>query len=275
MKSYVVRAGLLTVLFLLASPWWGAWMGLDAYTIAPEQSYAGPNAKHWLGTDELGRDSLSRIILGGQVSIMVALASTMLSGVIGTFVGMTAGYFGGWFDNLSMRLTDMMAALPRLPVMLVLLVVDEKYFGDENAAMIRLILVMGLFGWMNIARLARSTTLEIKNASYVMAARSVGARPGAILARHILPNALVPVSVAMSIALSQAIIYENVISFLGLGISPPTPSWGGILNQGLTYLHQAPLLVLIPGGLTFLFVVFAHFFARELRVALDPRVPAR
>jgi len=205
----------------------------------------------------------------------VALISTVIASAFGCLVGLSAGYFGGWTDSVAMRVTDMVASLPRLPVMLLLLLVDEAYFGASNPAMIRLILVMSLFGWMSMARLARSSALQIKNAPYVLAAKALGARPRHIITKHLLPNAAVPLAVAASIAVSEAIIYENVISFLGLGISPPTPSWGGLLSQGLSYAHQAPLLVLIPGGLTFVVVATAHFFAEELRVALDPRTPAR
>ena len=275
MKKMIRWSALIALLLLLTSPWWGEFLGLDAYSISPDHAYAAPSWDHWLGTDELGRDVLARVLFGGRISVSVALISSLLAGLLGTGVGLGAGFIGGWADSLAMRITDIMAALPRLPVMLVLLMVDEAHFGAQNPAMVRLIVVMTLFGWMNIARLARSTALEIQNTSYVTAARALGTRPSKIVLTHILPNALVPVSVATSITVSQAIIYENVISFLGLGISPPTPSWGGLLNQGLTYVHEAPLLVLIPGGLTFLFVLAAHFFSQELRLALDPRVPAR
>ena len=182
---------------------------------------------------------------------------------------------GGWVDSLLMRFTDMMAALPRLPVMMVLLILDERLFGASNPALVRLIFVMTCFGWMNMARLSRASALQVRSMPFVEAARASGTPPHQIVLRHILANSAAPVGVAASIDLGQAVIYENVLSFLGLGVAPPTPSWGVMLNQGLSYIHQAPLLVIVPGLMTFGFVAWAHFLSERVRVALDPRVPAR
>jgi peptide/nickel transport system permease protein len=275
MKRSLTGFGLLMIMMILTVPYWGDSLGLDPYGLAPDFAYAAASASHWLGTDELGRDVFARILYGGRVSLSVALISTLCATVIGLCIGLVAGYFGGWCDLLLMRVTDMVAVLPRLPVMMFLLALDEQLFGASNPSLVRLIVVMAGFGWMSIARLARAATLQARNAPFVEAARACGTPPNKIVLRHILTQAAVPVAVAASIDLGQAVIYENVLSFLGLGVMPPQPSWGAMLNQGLSYLHQAPLLALIPGLLTFAFVAWAHFLSEHLRVALDPRSFAR
>lgn len=220
---------------------------------------------HVLGTDELGRDILSRLIYGSQVSLGVGFSSMAVSVVIGMIVGALAGYYGGWLDNLLMRFTDMVLAFPSL----FLLIVLAAFIGPSPTT---IILIIGGLSWMGVARLVRSSFLSLKQQEFAEAARALGLQDSRIIVGHILPNAMAPVIVAATLGVAYAILYESALSYLGLGVQPPLPTWGNMLSQAQAYLLNAPMLVLFPGLAIFLTVLAINFLGDGLRDALDPRL---
>ena len=280
-RAAVVSAWFLGALALLCfgAPVLSAVTGLDPYAIAPGKTYLGPGAGHWLGTDDLGRDVLIRLLYGGRISLTVGLVAAAASIVIGGAVGLLAGYVGGVVDALLMRLTEAMMSVPRLPLMIMLLAVDlDKLVPGldvrlgASGAVIKVIAIVVLFGWMSAARIARASAIELSQRSFVLAARATGATPARIVIRHILPNAVAPLIVAATLDVGQIIIAESVLSYLGIGVQPPMPSWGAMLKNGMSYLYSAPVLLIVPGVLTFATVTAVNFVGDGLRDALDPRV---
>lgn len=225
-----------------------------------------PSSIHWLGTDELGRDILTRIFFGGRVSLAVGFSAVAISATIGIILGAVAGFFGGVVDQNIMRLTDVMLAFP----VLLLLIAVTPILG---ASMRNVILALGLFGWPGICRIARGQFLAVRNELYVEAASAGGAPAGRIIFRHVLPNASAPLIVAATLGVAGAILTEAGLSFLGLGIQPPTPTWGNMLHaaQSLTVLTQRPWQWLGPGTAIALSVLSINFIGDGLRDALDPR----
>lgn len=265
----------------LGAPIVAAILGVDPYQPHPEAVYAAPSAAHLLGTDDLGRDVLARLLYGGRISLTVALVSAAASLILGSAIGVAAGYYGAWLDVVLMRLTEATMALPRLPLMILLSAVDldKLFFGLEatrgsGASVVKLIAIIVLFGWTTAARLARASTLQLREMEFVAAARALGASDRRIIFHHIIPNALAPIIVAATLDLGELIVYESVLSFLGLGVQPPIPSWGAMLSRGMTYLYSAPLLLILPGLLTFVTVALAGLIGDALRDALDPRQSA-
>jgi peptide/nickel transport system permease protein len=236
-----------------------------------------PSAAHWLGTDELGRDVLSRLLYAGRVSLSVSLIATTLSIIIGVAVGSVAGYFGGVADTLLMRFTDIMLSLPSLPLLLIF----SKALRDfgpvrqalgENTSVVIIIAVLTIFGWMNVARLVYGSVLSLKAREFTEASRALGASSARIILTHLVPNSAAPIIVAATLGIGSRIIAEASLSFLGLGIVPPNPSWGSMLSGVQAYMFRNPWLAFYP-GLTILVVVLAINFAGDaLRDALDPRL---
>ncbi len=245
-------------------------MALFAPLIAPYDyakiEYTGaqpPSADHWLGTDELGRDQLSRIIMGGRVSLMVGLVVAALAAGIGTLVGMIAGYYGSWVDNALMRLVDMTLSLPLLPLLMVAgLATGGSLWG--------IVVILGALTWMGVARLVRGSFLSLREKEFVEAARAMGASDWRIITRHLLPNAVAPIVVNTTLAVGTAIIVESVLSFLGFGIQPPTPSWGNMLTDAKSTMVLYPWLTWAPGLSIVITVLAVNFFGDGLRDALDP-----
>jgi peptide/nickel transport system permease protein len=227
--------------------------------------YEPPSLSHPFGTDDLGRDLATRILYGGRVSLSVGLLAVTVAVSIGTLVGVVAGYYGGWIDSLLMRFVDMMYSFPRL----FLLILFGVFFKGMTIGVI--VLVLGVLSWMTTARLVRASFLSLKRREFVEAARSVGATDRRIIVRHILPNSLAPIIVAATLGVAAAIIAESTLSFLGLGIQPPTPSWGNMLNHATTDMDKAPWIAIFPGLFIFLAVVSINFIGDGLRDALDPR----
>ena len=224
-----------------------------------------PSAAHWLGTDDLGRDLWTRILYGGRISLLIGLIAAGVGTGVGTLVGAVAGFFGGRTDAVLMRLTDVAYAIPSLPLLIVL-----ASFTDSAFAVIAIII--GLLSWMTTARVVRSEVLTIREMPYVEAARSVGAGDGRIIWRHVLPNALGPIVVGGTLAVGNALIVESSLSYLGLGVQPPTPTWGNMLRDAQSTMATEPWLTIFP-GLAILFVVLAvNFIGDGLQDALDPRV---
>lgn len=225
----------------------------------------GPmSAQHWLGTDELGRDALTRLIYGGRVSLAVGLAGAIISTLVGTLVGALSGFYRGWTDTLLMRFTDVMLSIPTLPLVLLL-------SGMFRPSPVLLVAIVGALIWMGTARLVRSQFLVLREREFVEAARALGAGGARLMFRHILPNAIGPITVAATLAVGSAIMLESALSFLGFGIQPPVPTWGNLLNSASSWLSVAPWLA-IPPGLCILFTVLAvNFVGDGLRDAMEPK----
>ncbi|MBV7335129.1 ABC transporter permease [Chloroflexi bacterium TSY] len=224
-----------------------------------------PSAEHIFGTDELGRDIALRVMIGGQVSLLVGFAVALISVLIGVTAGAISGYSGGFIDSLLMRFADIMLSIPSLPLLLIL----SRYGGGS---VLSIVLILSAFNWMGLARLVRGTILSIKQREYVEAARMTGARTGRIVLRHVLPGTLAPVIVNATLTLGFAIIAESSLSYLGLGVQPPTPTWGQMLIGAQQYMESAPWLALIPGLFLFVTLLCINFLGDGLRDALDPRM---
>jgi peptide/nickel transport system permease protein len=272
----VVVLALLVVLSLSA-PLVEMALGIDSNEADLLKRYQPPSFEHPLGTDEIGRDVFLRLLYGGRVSLTVGFIAAVMAAAIGTTVGVLAGYFGGKFDAALMRVTDGVIALPLLPLLIVLAAVDLSKVGlttlaqSESASLYRIIAITALVGWTTVARLVRGTTLSLKSRDFVRAAVALGARPLRVMAAHILPNAVSPIIVATMLAVGQIILFESVLSFLGLGIQPPLPSWGNMLTNAQEVIWTAPFLAVYPGLLILLTVASCNLLGDALQEILDPR----
>ncbi len=276
----LLSLGLLCLLGLLAAaaPAIEALFGLDSNAVDLFNRFAPPSAAHWLGTDELGRDVLLRLLYGGRVSLFVGLVAAGAAAVIGTAVGLLAGYYGGRVDAFLMRLTDGVIALPLLPLLIVLAAVDLGKLGlppsiaeAESASLYRIVAIIALVGWTRVARIVRNTTLAMREREFVLAATAQGAGALRIMGVHILPNVISPIIVATTLSVGGIILFESVLSFLGLGIQPPLPSWGNMLSGALDLIWTAPMLVVWPGMLIFVTVIAFNFLGDGLQDAVDPK----
>ncbi len=260
---------------VLAGPLVEAWLGIDGAAVDLLARLEPPSAAHPLGTDDLGRDVLARLLQGGRVSLAVGLAGALLAAAIGTVIGLLAGYLGGAVDALLMRLTDMVISLPLLPLLIVLAAIDLGKLGlpaqGELAGVVRIVVLVALFGWTTTARLVRASVLSLRTREFVKAAQALGAGPAGILARHILPNASGPLIVATTLSIGNVILVESVLSFLGLGVQPPVASWGNMLTGAQELLFEAPRLALWPGMLIFLSVLAFNLLGDGLQTYLDPK----
>jgi peptide/nickel transport system permease protein len=225
---------------------------------------ASPGWPHLLGTDELGRDLLTRALYGGRVSLVVGIFAMLIAVTLGTLIGAIAGYFGGITDNVLMRFTDFALAFPRIFVLILLAILLRP-------GITTVVLVIGVLAWMPVARLVRGSFLEIRNRQFIEAAQAVGAGNMRVMFRHILPNALGPIIVAASLGVADAIISESGLSFLGLGIQPPTATWGNMLKNALDQIFDAPWTAIVPGFMIFLTVLSINYIGDGLRDAFDPR----
>lgn len=226
-------------------------------------TFASPNGDYLLGTDSLGRDQLSRLLYGGRVSLAVGFGVAVVGGIFGTVVGAVAGYVGGWVDNLLMRFTDFMLALPAL----IFLIVAARALGDS---IVVVVLLVAAVTWMPLARIVRGLTLSLRDREFVTAARASGAGPLRIIGRHVLPSTVGPVVVNLTLTMAAAILLESALSFLGLGIQPPTPTWGNMLAGSKGFVQTAPWLVWFPGLMILITVLCVNFVGDGLRDALDP-----
>jgi peptide/nickel transport system permease protein len=224
-----------------------------------------PSLAHPMGTDHLNRDLLSRVAVGGRVSLSVAGLAVLLSVTLGTLVGLVAGYAGGWVDALLMRTVDAALAIPRLFALLLLLVVWERI------PLLALIVVLGTTGWFGTSRLVRAEVLRLRYEPFVVASAAMGATRWRTMARHLLPNAAGPLLVAATLGVGDVILLEAGLSFLGLGVQPPTPSWGGMVLDARPLLMSAPWTALFPGAAIVLTVLSANLIGDALQAALDPR----
>ncbi len=249
------------VLLALAAPWILSYKFDD---IDLMHRFSPPSATHWFGTDDLGHDELTRVIYGGRVSLLIGFASAISSAIIGMAIGAVAGYYGGLLDNVLMRFTDIMFAIPTLPLLFVL----SRILGGS---VLSIIVVLVLMGWMTAARLVRGSILSLKQREFIEASRAVGAGNARIIIRHLLPNALAPVVVASTLMMGQNIITESSLSYLGLGVMPPTPTWGNMLSNSQEFIWRAPWLAIYPGLFILMTVLGFNFLGDGLRDALDPK----
>jgi peptide/nickel transport system permease protein len=252
----LVLIGLATILAGVLTPYGYAEQHLD-------QILQGPSTKHLLGTDQLGRDELTRLLYGGRISLMVGLGVAVVSGVIGTVVGAAAGFYGGRLDNAVMRVTDLFLSIP----LLVILIIASRATGGKTRD---IVLVLSLAIWMYMARIVRGLFLSLREKEFVEAARSIGASNRRIILRHLLPNAIGVIIVNLTLTVAIAILTESLLSFLGFGIQPPTPTWGNMLEDGRPQMTFAAWLVWFPGLAILLTVLCVNFLGDGLRDALDP-----
>jgi len=233
---------------------------------------------HPMGTDQLGRDQLARMIAGGKVSIAVGMTAMALSLFLGTLIGVLAGYFRR-LDGPLMRLTDLFLALPLLPLLLLMVTLFReplsRRFGPETGIFFLIVFAIGITSWMNTARIVRGDVLTMKEREFVLAARSVGTPARRIVTRHVLPNVMSPIMVSATLGIANAIITESALSFLGLGFPPDFPTWGRLLFEGVSYMQQAPERVIWPGLAISLTVLSVNYIGDGLRDALDPRIRGR
>lgn len=226
-----------------------------------------PSAEHWLGTDELGRDMLSRLIHGSRASLIVGVGSALLAMVLGSLLGVVAGYLGGRVDSVIMRLMDVFFAFPAILLALTLVIV----LGTDLR---NIILALGIIYMPQFARVARGATLSVREEVYVEAALAIGNRDARVVLRHVLPNVASPIIVQTTVTVAFAILAEAALSFVGLGIQPPEPSWGAMLNTGKIYLEQHPYLTVFPGLFIMVAVLGFNLLGDGIRDVLDPRVEA-
>lgn len=272
LRQFVLQSGpgriglalsVLLVVVALAAPWLAP---VDPTTQDLPARLAGPSTARWMGTDELGRDVLSRVIYGGRVSMLVSVSVVFGAGLVGLVVGSLAGYFGGWLDRLLN--TALINAFLSFPGIL-LAIAFAAFLGPGIG---KVILALIITGWAGYARLARAQILQAKEMEYVLAARSVGASHMRILVRHLLPNILQPVLVQATIAMAGAILAESTLSFLGVGVLAPMPSWGAMLNDARSHLFDAPHLVLFPALAVMTAVLSFNLLGDALRDWMDPRM---
>jgi peptide/nickel transport system permease protein len=233
-------------------------------TIDIENILIGPSFSHPLGTDDLGRDVLSRMLWGGRVSLEVGFIAISIATIIGIILGSLAGYYGGWVDSIIMRAVDIMLSVPTIFLILAVIAVLEP-------SIINIMIVIGLTSWMEPARLIRAEFISIKEREFVISARAIGASDSRIMLRHILPNGLSPILVSATMGVGAAILIESGLSFLGLGVQPPTPSWGSLLSSGKDNIEIAWWLSAFPGLAILLTVLGYNLLGEGIRDALDPR----
>ena len=271
----LIVLSLLTLFVLLGPLFWDPPQRLSETIRMKNQ---GPSFRAPFGTDQLGRDLLLRMMLAGRVSLAVGMVAMVIAIVFGTLVGVLAGYFRR-LDGPLMRITDMFLALPLIPLLLVMVMLFRDriagLIGPELGAFTLIVFAIGITSWMATARIVRGEVLTLKEREYVLAARSIGARPSRIIRRHILPNVVSPVMVAATLGVAEAIITESVLSFLGLGFPPDFPTWGRLLYDGLQYMQVYPERVVWPGLAISLTVLSVNYIGDGLRDALDPRIRGR
>ncbi len=279
-RTGMISLGVLGMLvaFTLAAFPMQHFMGLDPDATDLLSRFDPPSAQHWLGRDEAGRDELVRLMVGGQISLLIGLLATVAGGAIGLVIGVCSGYFGGRLDSILMRFTDGVITLPLLPLLIVLGALDLTKLGfsadfahSGAAGFWRIVIIIAIVDWTGIARIVRAATLAVKERDFVRAARASGAGAGYVMASHVLPNVATPIIVAFTLTVGRVILFESVLSFLGFGVVPPTPSWGNMLNNAQELVTTAPALAVYPGLLIFITVIAVNFLGDGLQHAFDPR----
>ena len=259
------RIGLAVVIIIVLAAIVGPWLlPSDVSSQVLAERLRGPSVGHPFGQDELGRDVLARLVGGARVSLLVGLAVVAISATLGTLIGSVSGYAGGWFDELVGRVMDVLLAFPGILLAIAMVAV-------LGPSLTNVVLALTTIGWVGYARLVRGQVLKIRELEYVQAARALGATPAWVLARHVVPATISAVTVQATLGMAGAIISEASLSFLGLGVQPPMPSWGTMLDAGRSHLFDAPHLTFFPGVAIALLVVGFNMVGEALREALDPR----
>ena len=253
----VITIIILAILAPLIAPY-------DPRAMDMSKKFQGPSLEHWLGTDDKGRDILSRLVYGSRISLTVGILSTLIGAFVGVVMGIVAGYYGKWIDSLIMRICDVLLAFPG--ILLALAIVSILGPSTTNT-----IIAIAIFAIPTFARIVRGSTLSVKKLEYVDAIRAMGSRDIRIIFKHILPNITSPIIVQATLYIASAIITSSALSFLGLGTQPPDPEWGTMLANGRSYMAQAPHLTLFPGLVILLVVIGFNLFGDGLRDALDPK----
>lgn len=263
-KLAIIGAAIVLALFFVAifAPWVAPY---DPARIDTKNILAAPSLDHLCGTDDLGRDVFSRMLYGSRISLTVGFVAIGIATVIGLLIGAAAGYFGGWVDDALMRFVDLMLTIPTFFLILAVIAFLEP-------SIYNIMIVIGITGWMSVARLVRAEFLALKERDFVMAARAMGASNMRIIFRHILPNAMSPVLVSATLGVAGAILTESALSFLGIGVQPPTPSWGNILTLGKDNIEFAWWLSVYPGLAILITVMGYNLLGEGIRDALDPRL---
>ena len=272
--------GVIILILLFLYSFGGAFVYTEKYANFNDtaQRLLPPSAEHPFGTDSIGRDILARTIYGGQISLFIGIVAVVIETILGILVGALAGYYGGVIDAILMRITE---ALLNIPTIFLLLVM-AKFFGGQvpeieiagrvfSGSVVVIVVIIGATSWMYLARIIRAEFLSLKENEFVLAARATGTSHSQIIFLHILPNTLAPIIVSSTLSVANAILYEAYISFLGLGVLPPTATWGNMLDSSAKYLDSAPWLWFFPGMLILLTVLGINFVGDGLRDALDPR----
>ena len=263
-KLALTGSGIVLLLFLLSlfAPWIAPY---DPGQIDLKNVLASPSLSHLFGTDQLGRDVLSRMVWGARISLKVGFAATGVAIIIGTLLGAAAGYYGGWIDSIIMRFVDIMLCFPTFFLILAVIAFLEPSIWN-------IMIIIGLTGWMGVTRLVRADFISLRERDFVQAARSIGAGDLRIIFLHILPNAMASILVAATLGIAGAILTESALSFLGIGVQPPTPSWGNILTAGKDNIDIAWWLSLYPGLAILITVVGYNLLGEGIRDSLDPRL---
>ena len=275
-KHKGAMAGLVVLIIIVLATVFGPFLySIDPYLIETVNASAGPSLDHPLGTDNLGRDVLARLLIGGRISLAVGFAAMVFGLIIGTGIGILSGFFRV-IDGPLMRVTDLFLALPILPLLLVVILLFrdtlKDLFGPELGIFLLVVFIIGVTSWMQTARVVRGDVLAIKEQEFVLAAHSIGTRQRRIMTRHILPNVMSPVMVSAALGVAVAIITESALSFLGLGFPASFPTWGRLLFDANNYIQISPVRVLAPGIMISLTVMSVNFIGDGIRDALDPKL---
>jgi len=265
-KNKLAMAGSMIILFLFCLALFSPYISrYDPSKIDVGQILIPPNTRHWMGTDESGRDVMSRMIYGARISMLVGFVAVGITTLIGIFFGAIAGYYGGKIDAVIMRFVDIMLCFPTFFLILAVIAVLEPSLRN-------IMIVIGVTSWMGVARLVRAEFLSLKEQEFVQAARAFGASDFRIIFRHLLPNAMAPVLISATFGIAGAILTESALSFFGLGVQPPTPGWGNILSSGYKYIDFAHWLSIFPGLAILITALGYNLLGEGLRDALDPRL---
>jgi len=265
-KNKLALTGAFIVILLFFAALFAPWLSpYDPGQINIKKVLQDPSAEHIFGTDQLGRDVFSRMLWGSRISLLVGFVAVGIASLIGVFLGALAGYYGRWVDNLIMRFVDIMLCFPTFFLILAVIALLEPNIWN-------IMIIIGITGWMSVARLVRAEFLSLKERDYAVAEKALGARDFRIIFRHILPNALAPVLVAATLGVAGAILTESALSFLGIGVQPPTPSWGNILTAGKDNIQIAWWLSLYPGLAILITVLGYNLLGEGIRDAIDPRL---
>jgi peptide/nickel transport system permease protein len=263
-NKLAVTGGILVLLVFVLSIFAPLVAPFNPSTIDIKSILVGPSSAHPLGTDDLGRDVLSRMLWGGRISLEVGFVAVGIATIIGVFLGSLAGFYGGWVDSMIMRSVDVMLSIPTIFLVLAVIAILEP-------SIINIMVVIGLTSWMEPARLIRAEFISLKEREFVIAARAIGANDSRIIVKHVLPNGISPILVSATMGVGGAILIESALSFLGLGVQPPTPSWGSLLSSGKDNIEIAWWLSAFPGLAILVTVLGYNLLGEGIRDALDPR----